>query len=165
MASQIDPLDLEAIDRRSKATSGVRWEAVLHNGMPLVRVTFRDGTHDYMRLSRDSQPASAADFEFVAAARRDIERLVGALRSGEPVSDEDLDAIEVRSRGASPGPWRPFLRSDGGLGGTNVIWVSDSDREADLYLWLGRNLAPDADFEFVGTARQDIPRLLAAFDR
>ena len=43
--------------------------------------------------------------------------------------------------------------------------MSESDHEPDLYLRLGAGLAPDADFEFVAIARQDIPCFLAEFGR
>lgn len=163
MTHQMDADELAAIERRSRAASGETWEAMqLDDGTLGVRVVFRDGTHGVMRLSRDFHPASAADVEFVAAARRDIQRLIGALRSGEPLADRELEAIARRCQAATPGPWRPFLESEGGLGGSSVIWVSDDENEADLYVWLGATLAPDADFDFVASARQDIPRLLDA---
>lgn len=163
MTHHIDLDELEAIERRSRAASGETWEAAqLDDGTLGVRVVFADGTQGVLRLRRDLHPASAADVEFVAAVRRDIQRLIGALRSGQPLGDRELEAIERRCQGATPGPWRPFLESEGGLGGSSVIWVSDRDDESDLYLWLGAELAPDADFEFVATARQDIPRLLDA---
>ncbi len=163
MTHQIDADELEAIERRSRAASGETWEAtLLDDGTLGVRVGFADGTHGLMRLTRDFNPASAADVEFVAATRRDIQCLIVALRSGEPLSNRELEDIERRCEAASPGPWRPFLESGGGLGGSSVIGVSDSDDEPDLYVWLGASLAPDADFEFVATARQDIPRLLVA---
>lgn len=40
--------------------------------------------------------------------------------------------------------------------------VSESDGEADMYLWMGADLAPAAVFRFVAAARQDRPGLLAA---
>jgi hypothetical protein len=127
-----------------------------------VYVTFADGTGQLMRLTRDLQPASANDVTFVSAARQDIQRLIAALRLGDAVGDHELAEIERRCRAASPGPWQAFLESDGGIGGSSVIRVSDDDDELDLYLWIGKDLAPDADFEFVASAREDIPRLLAA---
>jgi hypothetical protein len=163
MTQQMDADELAGIERRSRLASGESWEAArLDDGTLGVRVDFADGTHRFMRLTRDVQPASAADVEFVAAARRDIHRLLRALRTGEPLSDRDLEDIDRRCQAASPGPWRPFLESEGGLGGSSVIWVSDRDDEPDLYVWLGATHAPDADFAFVATARQDISRLLEA---
>jgi hypothetical protein len=163
MTQQMDADELAAIERRCRAASGETWEAMpLDDGTLGIRVVFRDGTYGIMRLSRDFQPASAADVAFVAAARRDIQRLIGVLRSGEPLGDQELEEIARRCQAATAGPWRAFLESEGGLGGSSVICVSDTEDAADLYVWLGATLAPDADFDFVASARQDIPRLLDA---
>jgi hypothetical protein len=48
------------------------------------------------------------------------------------------------------------------MGGDSVIVVSESDSEADMYLLIGRDLAPSAIYRFVAEARQDLPALLAA---
>jgi len=164
--SPIDSYELDDMENRSLAASGRYWDVTqLEEGSLAVLVTFDDGSQDVITLKRDLQPASASDVEFVSAARRDVDRLVAAVRSNEALAIEELDEIERRCQGASPGPWRPFLEGDGGVGGTSVIWVSDSDDEPDLYLWLGGDLAPDADYEFTAAARQDVPRLLAALGR
>lgn len=48
------------------------------------------------------------------------------------------------------------------MGGDSVIVVSESDSEADMYLWMGPDLASSEIFRFVAEARQDVPALLAA---
>jgi hypothetical protein len=63
---------------------------------------------------------------------------------------------------ASPGPWTAFIESDGEIGGSDVIRVSESDSEADMYLWMGLDPAPSAIFRFVAEACQDVSALLAA---
>ena len=68
----------------------------------------------------------------------------------------------MRISSARPGHWTPFIESDGGIGGCDVIRVSEGDSEADMYLWLGPDLAPSAVFRFVAEARRDLPALLAA---
>jgi hypothetical protein len=85
-----------------------------------------------------------------------------SLDTGGPLSVEDAAEIGSRIASASPGPWTAFIESDGGTGGCDVIRVSESDDEADLYLWIGLDLAPSAIFRFVAEARQDVPALLAA---
>jgi hypothetical protein len=55
-----------------------------------------------------------------------------------------------------------FIESDGGIGGSDVIRVSESDSEADMYLWMGTALASSAIFRFVAEGRQDVPAVLAA---
>ena len=88
--------------------------------------------------------------------------LVAHLKGRHVLSDGELGVIRERVQRASPGPWYVFLDRDGGMGGCDMIRVSDLDSEPDLYLWIGGQLAPSDDFELIGEARQDIPRLLAA---
>ncbi len=102
-----------------------------------------------LRVTRDGDPAGDGD-------------VLDALESGSPLPAEDATEIGMRIASASPGPWMVFLESDGGMGGDSVIVVSESDSEADIYLWLGPDLAPSAIFLFVAEACQDLPALLAA---
>jgi hypothetical protein len=115
-----------------------------------------------MRVTRDRKPASGEDVEFIGRVRDDIDRLLGQIHGTLQLDEVELDVIEGRCERASAAPWKVFLEDDGGVGGSNVIWVTDRDDEPDLYLWLGDELAPSADFEFVAAARQDVPALLAA---
>lgn len=114
-----------------------------------------------MRVTRDGAPASEDDVRFIARARSDAERLIAHLRGESPLTPTDLSEIEERANRASPPPWLPFLESDGGIGGCTAIAVSYRDDEPDMYLWVGEGLAPDADFLFVATVREDIPQLIA----
>ena len=84
------------------------------------------------------------------------------LESGSQLSAEDAAGIGLRVASASPGPWTAFIESDGGIGGSDVIRVSESDSEADMYLWMGQDVAPSEIFRFVAEARQDVSALLAA---
>lgn len=120
-----------------------------------------DGEERPMRVTRDRAPASEADVRFIASARADTERLLAHVQGGPPLSPEDLSEIEERADRASPPPWLPFLESEGGIGGCSAIGVSYRDDEPDMYLWVGDDLAPDADFAFVAAAREDIPKLVA----
>jgi hypothetical protein len=113
-------------------------------------------------VRREGDPAGDGDVLFVGHAFSDIPRLLGALASGSPLPAEDAGGIGMRIASASPGPWTAFIASDGGMGGSDVIRVSESDSEADMYLWLGPDLAPSAVYRFVAEARQDLPALLAA---
>jgi hypothetical protein len=115
-----------------------------------------------LRVMREGDPAGDGDVLFVGHAFSDIPRLLGALASGSPLPAEDAAGIGMRIASASPGPWTAFIESDGGIGGSDVIRVSESDSEADMYLWMGPDLAPSAVYRFVAEARQDLPALLAA---
>jgi hypothetical protein len=148
----------------------VRWEAV--RDMAIDIATGRDGqakilvrhgaSQVELRVTRDGDPAGDGDVLFVGHAFSDIPRLLGALESDSALPAEDATEIGMRIASASPGPWMVFLESDGGMGGDSVIVVSESDSEADMYLWMGRDLAPSAIYRFVAEARQDLPALLAA---
>jgi hypothetical protein len=127
---------------------------------PIVRVLLRDGGEAVMRVTRDRQPATLADVEFIAASRQDVVRLGEAIRGRRPIATDELDEIEQRVESTTPGPWRAFLESDGGSGGSNVIRVSDGDAEPDMYLWIGTRLAIGGDFEFVAKAHELIPQMI-----
>jgi hypothetical protein len=128
-----------------------------------VRILARQGTSQVeLRVMRDEDPAGDGDVQFVGHAFLDIPRLLEALVSGRHLSADDTAGIGMRITAASPGPWTAIIESDGGQAGCDVIRVSDSDREADMYLWTGRDLAPSDVFRFVAAARQDLPALLAA---
>jgi hypothetical protein len=147
-----------------------RWEAVRDIAGEItsgsdghVKILARHGASQVeLRVTRDEDPAGDGDVMFVGHAFSDIPRLLDALGSGSVLSTEDAAGIGLRIASASPGPWTAFIESDGGLGGCDVIRVSESDSEADMYLWTGTDLAPAAVFRFVAEARQDLPALLAA---
>jgi hypothetical protein len=158
--------ELAAIEARLAAATGDRWRPGSDpDGVPVVYVGFPDGREDVLRITRERVPASIGDIDFIGHARRDLERLIGAVRGVADLADAELDQIEARLAGASPAPWRVFLEADGGIGGSNVISVSDGDDEPDLYIWRDGKLASDGDFEFIAAARQDIPDLIAEVRR
>jgi hypothetical protein len=158
--------DLHTIEARAETASGERWLAGGDDdGATVVHVEHRDGSTSVMRLTRDLGPASEADVAFVAHSRDDIGRLVRAIRGQARLTAEDIRQIAARSDQASNGPWQAFLESDGGMPGSNMISIPGGDYEPDLYLWLDTRIAPDADFEFVAHARQDIPSLLKEVPR
>ena len=162
MGDMLHDEELAAIQARAEAASGARWLSGREaKGVAVVHVEFAAGPSAVMRVMRDLRPASEDDVTFIAHARDDVRRLVDAVRGIAPLSEEELRAIAARCNAASPGPWKAFLEEDGGIGGSNVIWVSDAEDQPDLYLWLGTKIAPRGDFEFVAQARQDIPRLLS----
>lgn len=167
----IPAAELAKIMARSHAASGSFWTLWRDEaGNPMVCVAFPDGHEELLRVTRERAPASAADVEFIAHARQDVERMVEGLRGAVELTTEELQDIDTRCRRASPGPWMVSLESDGGAGGSNVITVGFDDSEPDLYLWRGGDwsswrhddVASDGDFEFVASVRQDIPKLLEA---
>jgi len=85
-----------------------------------------------LRVRREGDPAGDGDVLFVGHAFSDIPRLLGALGSGSPLPAEDAAGIGMRIASASPGPWTAFIESDGGIGGSDVIRVSESEARQDL---------------------------------
>ena len=157
----MDLNELARIEFLRRWASGSSWESGLApDGTPVVRVRVDLETWVTMRVSRESEPAGAADAEFIAAAPGDVARLAGALRGHFELTEEPLAEIAARAAAASPPPWRLYLESDGGLGGPTIIQTEGDDR--DLYLTLDGRQAPDDDWIFVAAAREAIPRLLAA---
>ncbi len=157
----IDETRLRDMRARAEAASGDAWRLDQQDGHPVVRVEAGGRPTGVLRLMRDLDPAGLADVDFVAHARTDLDRLIAALTGGP-----DLPAATgPRSTpGCGRRARRPGGRSSattGGVGGSNVIWVSDEDDQPDLYLWLGESPAPNGDYEFVAYARDDIPALLA----
>jgi hypothetical protein len=147
-----------------------RWEAVRVIAIEIASgpdghamVLARQGaTQAELRVTRDGDPASDGDVLFIGHAFSDIPRLLEVLESGSLLSAEDASGIDSSLASASLGPWTAFIESDGGVGGSDVIRVSESDSEADMYLWMGPDRAPSAILRFVAEARQDVPALLAA---
>lgn len=135
------------------------WDA---NGERVVEVRLRGGGRGTIRVKRDLDPARIEDVEFIAQSRADIVALVNAFQSGEGLDGEELDAMEERYSKAAPAPWRAFVQTDGGLGGTNVIQVKGPDDAPDIYLWLDGEIAPPEDYEFVAAARNAIPIMISA---
>lgn len=153
--------DMDGITARLEAISGQTWElAHTLNGVPVVRVTYDDGRTDLIAVKREFADAHEADVRFIANSPRIVRRLLEIARGRESADESELAAIEREVDVSSPAPWMLSLEAQGGVGGCNVISVSYEDQQPDLYLWLGADLAPDADWVFVANARQDIPALL-----
>lgn len=148
-----------------------RWAAVADFGFMLLpdasgrlRVVGHAGTRPVeLHITRDSDCASQGDILFIGHSFSDIPRLIELQESGaSPLSAEDAGAIAARVSMASAAPWTAFIESEGGTGGSDVIRVSESDSELDMYLWIDSELAPASIFRFVAGARQDVSALLAA---
>lgn len=113
---------------------------------------------------------SEGDFDFIASVRQDVPRLleeVKALRAklervlfqSEPVAmnvhqsitEEELDRIERLCAGATGGPWQAFIEDRDHWGGSSFVRTAGEDVEMN---------ASDGDYDFIASARQDVPRLL-----
>jgi hypothetical protein len=86
------------------------------------------------------------------------------------VDDRLLDEIEARAGRTSPGPWEAFIFSDRNPHDQDFIRIGGlDDSQPDMYVqhWIGgeRVLVPFDDIEFIASARQDIPALVAEVRR
>lgn len=89
-----------------------RWEAVRDVAVEIAGgpdghaklLAGRAANRVELRVRRERDPAGDGDVLFVGHAFSDIPRLLGALRSGRPLSAEDADGIGTRIASASPGP-------------------------------------------------------------
>jgi hypothetical protein len=83
-----------------------------------------------------------------------------------PLTDADLNAMQLRVEAASKGPWRSFIEGRDHTSGDDFIRIgAPDDAEPDMY--VTRDLVPAAiaDLDFIAHARQDIPRLLSEVRR
>ncbi len=125
---------LAALQALVRAASGDRWAPTIDDtGVAIVHVEFNDGRSEMLRVTREQIPADARDIVFVGHCRRDVERLIWALRGEEQLTHEELNDTDQRCQEATAAPWRPFLESEGGIGGSSVITVSDRGDEPDIY--------------------------------
>jgi len=170
----MDQAEGARIRERLRASSGTSWVAQLDDQMrPILRIAHANGTRASLRVTRERSPASLADVEFIAHSHGDMGLLLDAFEGRTKPDQAKLELIAGRCEAATPGPWLVSLESDGGTGGSSVITVTHDDGEPDMYLWRGddwtcwntTDLASDPDYEFVATARQDIPTLLAHLKR
>ena len=129
------------------------------NAGHVVAVLSGTGTA-WMEVKHDLAAAPRADIEFVAAARAAFDVLLESIETGMPLAEAELEEIASRHRRTTPGSWTCYLESEGGLGGCNVIVMDGS--EADMYLWMGGRLAPDAEWVFVALVHSEMPALIEA---
>jgi hypothetical protein len=73
------------------------------------------------------------------------------------MTDDDLREIAARCDQATPGPWRSWIEGRDHTSGSSMISTAGDDIEM-----VG---ATPADQDFMASARQDVPRLLAEVAR
>lgn len=68
------------------------------------------------------------------------------------LSDSELDRIQALCNAATCGPWQSFIEGRDHESGSSFIQTSGNDIEMTG--------AADADYDFIASARQDVPKLL-----
>jgi hypothetical protein len=81
-------------------------------------------------------------------------------------NEKRIAEIQARCAAARSGPWHAFIEGRDFMGGSSMIRIGEGESSGeDLYL-TGYDVAvPDADFDFIAHARQDIPFLLEEIER
>lgn len=77
--------------------------------------------------------------------------------ASDEVTDDDLLQIERLCNAATPGPWRSFIEDRDHESGSSFIQTAGEDIELSG--------ASNADQDFIASARQDVPRLVAEVRR
>lgn len=92
----------------------------------------------------------------------------------EPVTEQELAAMEKRIAAAAPAPWWGWLETRDGTGGESYIQITpDSEEDEEIYIrrFVGArelkspDVQLDADIDFIAHAREDMPRLIAEIRR
>jgi hypothetical protein len=83
-----------------------------------------------------------------------------------PLTDAELNELEAVLRAASPAPWEAFIEERGALAGCSFIRIGGmDDSQPDMYVYHEDRIAPGVDIDFIATARNYLPRLLAEVRR
>lgn len=158
---------LKQIRDRFLSASAAPWTVEQASDGTLFIRTSTQGAENRLFIRRDLNPAAVADVRFIAEARNQIPRLVRALESGSLglLAPDELAFLDDVIARASPGPWTPFIEEEQPIGGTSVVWVGSDEYSADMYIWLGKEIAPALDIKFIAHAREDLPFLLGEVRR
>ena len=81
-----------------------------------------------------------------------------------PLTDIELDEIEMRCSQATPALWTSYWEGRDHLSAASFIMLHREGQQCDLYLTLDCTLNSEAmrrsDQDFIAHAREDLPRLL-----
>lgn len=83
-------------------------------------------------------------------------------RTGENVTDEELESVRKRWAAATPGEWKAFVEGRDHTSGSSFIMRREG---ATRYEDLELSGATVADFDFIANAKQDILALLEEIAR
>jgi hypothetical protein len=86
------------------------------------------------------------------------------------LDDDELEQIERRSLSGTPGPWQAFVEGRDHYGGDDFIRTGGLDDDAadmSIGLHVGTQAVPvpPEDLDFIASAKQVVPRLVAEIRR
>jgi hypothetical protein len=85
-------------------------------------------------------------------------------RKDHPLTDIELDELEKLTLRASPAPWAASIEGRDHTSGDDVILIGDR-REEGMYVSRDGGPASADDLDFIASARNSIPRLVAEVRR
>jgi hypothetical protein len=78
------------------------------------------------------------------------------------LADAELEAIGMRCKSATPGPWTSFIEGRDHTSGSSFIRTGEGKHRVQSIEVVG---GTTADQDFIANARQDIPKLLSEIAR
>ena len=82
------------------------------------------------------------------------------------MTSDKLEEIRARCNAARAGPWTAIIEGRDQDGGSSFIMIGEGEgRDEDLHLSGYDKVVPTADYDFIASAREDIPFLLAEIER
>ncbi len=176
--------DIAAIKNRIILTKGGNWYAVSegqdHAKGYLYIITNIEDMGDVHNPNQGKFTfycgATEADIDFIAHARQDIPTLLKEIERVKtdklgaefPILDTVLQAIKARCEATSVAPWVSFIEGRDHEAGSSFIMTGI---EKGDYIWGGKRGediefdGTPADLDFIAHARQDIPMLVAEYER
>jgi hypothetical protein len=80
----------------------------------------------------------------------------------ELLTERDLSEIEARCNAASQGPWASYVEGRDHTSGSSFIMTGPPDQRGEDIELSGATVQ---DQDFIASARQDVPRLIAEVKR
>jgi len=92
------------------------------------------------------------------------------MSADDGLTENELAEMEGRARAATDGPWQAYVEGRDHVAGDNFIRTGGlDDASPDMYVTHYHGVqpvpAPAADLDFIASARQDVPRLVAEVRR
>lgn len=74
------------------------------------------------------------------------------------ITEKELNEIEARCSKSQQGPWKAYIENRDHESGNSFVMTGTDDVRGEDIEMIG---ATDADYDFIASAKQDIPRLIA----
>lgn len=78
------------------------------------------------------------------------------------MTEDELNEIERKWSASQKGPWKAFIEGRDHQSGSSFIMVGDEDNRSEDIELIN---ATKEDYDFIASAKQDIPKLIAEIRR